>query len=91
MSSWMHVSAGKPADYEIDWRVNGGPSHAFKYDAAQLAYFGSQPASGAMPLVFDVPVGELKSGVNTLELAAKNVPLSYPPVVFNVDLVAAPN
>jgi hypothetical protein len=87
LTSWMQLSAGKPSDFVLDWRVNGGPAHTTKYDAAQLAFIAAQPVSGTIPLVLDVPIGELKSGVNTIELATTNVPLSYPPAVYNLDLI----
>ena len=37
--------------------------------------------------MLDVPLAELVSGDNTLELVAVNVPQNYPPGAVNIDLV----
>lgn len=88
LTSIVLLSQATPSDVEIDYRLNGGPTHKYKYDAAQLAFIGAQAVSGTLPLVLDAPIAELHSGVNTIEFAATNAPMSYPPAVYNVDLVA---
>lgn len=42
---------------------------------------------GAIALSLDLPIDDVKKGKNTLELATKNIELSYPPAVANLDLV----
>jgi hypothetical protein len=34
-----------------------------------------------------MPLSELRSGDNTLDLVTRNVPQGYPPVVANINLV----
>lgn len=87
LTSFMHLDWGTPADFQLHYRLNGGPPHVYRYDADQLAFIDAQPVSGTLPLVFDVDPAELRDGVNTIELATTDVPLSYPPAVYNLDLI----
>jgi hypothetical protein len=43
--------------------------------------------AGTRSLLPDVDVADLVPGTNTLELTTSNAPMSYPPVVLNVDLI----
>jgi len=38
---------------------------------------------------FDVPLADLVSGLNTLEMLPLNAPMDYPPAVANIDLTLA--
>jgi hypothetical protein len=89
---------GNASDYELDYRLNGGATHAYHYTADQLAFMAAQlalptpqPVGGSVGVRLDVDPAELVSGVNTIQFATKNVPTSYPPAVSNIDLlVSAP-
>ena len=37
-------------------------------------------------MLIDVPLADLVSGSNTLEMLPLNAPMDYPPVVANIDL-----
>jgi hypothetical protein len=85
---------GNVADYELDYRLNGGPTHAFRPTADQQAFIAAQlaaqqPVAGSLGVRVDVDPAELRSGTNTIELATTNVPDSYPPVVSNIDLLVS--
>jgi len=86
---------GNVTDYELDYRINGGAAHAYRYTADQLAFIAAQlavaqPVAGSLGVRLDVDPAELSSGTNTIEFATTNVPTSYPPVVSNIDLVVSP-
>ena len=86
---------GNLSDYELDYRLNGGTTHAYHYTADQLAFMNAQlaaqqPVSGTLGLSLAVDPAELVSGVNKVEFATTNVPTSgYMPAVYNVDLVVS--
>ena len=85
--TWMHLEWGTPSQFVLNYRINGGPPHAAHIPASQLALISAMPVSGTLPLVLDVDVSELHAGPNTIQLATTDVPTSYPPVVYNLDLV----
>ncbi len=83
---------GNVADYELDYRLNGGATHAYHPTADQLAFIAAQlavqqPVGGSLGVRLDVDRAELVSGTNTIEFATTNVPTSYPPAVSNIDLL----
>ena len=53
------------------------------------AIAAGQPVAGTFGISLDVDPSELISGTNTLELATTNVPTSYPPVVYSIDLAVS--
>lgn len=95
------ASGSNPADYALRARVNGHAWHERKLTPAEVAFFTDGPTTldaagnplgdpgsqGRLALQFDIPLEELTSGDNTVEFVTVNVPMSYPPVVYNVDLV----
>ena len=90
----MNQNQGNIADYELDYRLNGGATHRFTLSADQLAFIAAQitaqqPVSGTLGIKLDVDPAELVSGTNTIELATTNVPTSYPPAVYNIDLIVS--
>lgn len=98
----MNGGQGKVEDYQLDYRINGGAPHAYRYTAKQLAFIAHQlaltddhgdphpePVAGALGAMLDVDVAELHTGTNTIEFATTNVPTSYPPVVYSIDLLVA--
>jgi len=91
LTAFMHLDWGTPADFQLDYRINGGAPHGVKFSASQMAMLAALPISGTMSMLLDVDPAELHSGTNTIELATTDVPLSYPPVVYNLDLVVGTN
>jgi hypothetical protein len=93
--------SGKPADYALSARFNGKAWHERKLSPAEVAFFGAGPTTvdaqgkpmgnpgtqGRLALTLDIPVTDLVAGDNTVEFVTTNVPTSYPPLVYNVDLV----
>lgn len=93
---------GNASDYELDYRLNGGATHTYRYTAAQLAFMAAQlalvdtngnpapqPVGGSLGVRLDIDPAELVSGTNTIEFATTNVPTSYPPAVSNIDLLVS--
>ena len=86
---------GDLSDYELDYRINGGTSHAYHYTADQLAFFAAQlaaqqPVSGTLGVSLAVDPAELVSGTNTIEFATTNVPVyGYDPAVYDIDLLVS--
>lgn len=85
---------GDVTKYELDYRINGGATHTYRYTPEQLAFVSaqlaaSQPVAGSFGVRVDVEVAELVSGTNTIEFATTNVPTSYPPAISNIDLLVA--
>lgn len=97
--------SGKPADYALRARLNGKTWHERKLTPAEVAFFGEGPTTtdsagkplgnpgtqGRLALTLDIPVTDLVQGNNTLEFVTASVPTSYPPLVYNVDLVMRTN
>jgi hypothetical protein len=85
---------GNVADYELDYRFNGGATHSYRPTSDQLAFIAAQvaaqqPVAGSLAVRVDVDPTELISGSNTIEFATTNVPTSYPPAVSNIDLLVS--
>ncbi len=87
MTTFMHLDWGTPSQFQLDYRINGGARRTRKFDAAQMAMLDALPVSGTMSMLLEIDPAELRSGVNTIELATTDVPTSYPPVVYNLDLI----
>lgn len=87
LTAFMHLDWGVPANFQLDYRINGGAHHTRKFDQSQMALLAALPVSGTMALLLDIDPAELRTGTNTIELATTDVPTSYPPVVYNLDLV----
>ena len=93
--------ADHPADAALHARVNGHAWHERKLTPAEVAFFvagpttrdadgnpiGDPASQGRLALLLDIPIQELVAGDNTVEFVTANVPRSYPPIVYNVDLV----
>ncbi len=85
---------GTAASYALQYRLNGGAIHTYRYTPDQLAFIAAQlaaqqPVAGSLGVRLDVDPAELVSGTNTIELATAGVPTSYPPVVSNIDLLVS--
>jgi hypothetical protein len=75
---------GNASDYELDYRLNGGPTHAYHYTTDQLAFIAAQlaaqqPVAGSIGVRVDVDLAELVPGTNTIELATTHVPTNTRP------------
>jgi len=91
----------KPAEYALRARLNGKTWHERKLSPAEVAFFGDGPTTvdstgkplgnpgtqGRLALTLDIPITDLVQGDNTIEFVTADVPTSYPPLVYNVDLV----
>jgi hypothetical protein len=76
------------ARYTVRYRLNGGTWHDHVLTRAEIdVFFDHAESTGLLNLALDVPVGELRDGNNTVELATANVPQNYPPYATGVDLV----
>jgi hypothetical protein len=90
LTAWYCLGCGgTPSAFDLRWRLNGQSWHDRTLEAGESAYLSGGASQGALAEMIDVPMGELVSGDNTLELATSNVPQNYPPGVTNVDLVMA--
>jgi hypothetical protein len=81
--------------------ASGGAWHEHRFSSEELALaqqgpvvvadtgepVGQPKIQGLYDHVLDVPLAELRSGDNTLEVVTRNVPQGYPPVVANINLV----
>jgi hypothetical protein len=93
------------ADYTFRARLNGKRWLERRLSAAEAAFFTAGPTTldpsgapvggpgsqGRFALMIDVPKEDLVAGDNTIEFVSANVPMSYPPLVCNVDLVLETN
>ncbi len=94
----------EPAEYALRARVNGQAWHERTLTPAEVAFFGDGPTTldadgnplgnpgsqGRLALMVGIPPEELVAGDNTVEFVTANVPRSYPPMVYNIDLVMRP-
>jgi hypothetical protein len=89
LENWSLHGAGEPPapDFALNHRLNGHAWNARKLTAGELQMMTDLPNAGTRSMMLDVDVADLVAGTNTLELTTTNAPLSYPPVVLNVDLV----
>jgi hypothetical protein len=92
---------GTAPEFKLLARFNGNAWRERQLTAAEAALdgpgpttvdsngnpIGSPASQGRLALMIDVPLEDLVSGENTLEFVTDNVPLDYPPVVSNIDLV----
>jgi len=94
------VTITKPEDYTLQARLNGKAWLDRKLTAEEAALFvspttldpdgkplGDPGTQGRLALMIDVPLEDLVDGDNTLEFQTVNIPTSYPPVIYNIDLV----
>jgi hypothetical protein len=70
-------------------RFNGGAWRNRFLTPTEVQAINTAGSAGNMALVLDVPLADLVSGLNTLEMLPLNAPMDYPPVVANIDLTLA--
>ena len=77
------------SNWGISYRFNGGTWRNRNLTAGDLAAINTIAGApyGQLSMSLDVPVADLVSGNNTLELLPLNAPMDYPPVVANIDLI----
>jgi hypothetical protein len=89
LENWSLHAAGDPpeANFALNYRVNGKAWTKRSLTPSELAVMADLPNAGTRSLMLDVDTADLVSGTNTLEFTTSNAPLSYPPVVLNIDLI----
>jgi hypothetical protein len=91
----LNGGQGDASTYELDYRLNGGTTHAYRYTADQLAFVAAQlaaqqPVAGSFGIMLDIDSAELVYGVNTIQFATTNVPtFGYDPAVYDIDLLVS--
>jgi hypothetical protein len=71
------------------FRFNGGTWRNRPLTAAEAQAMNTVGAAGNMTMMFDVPIGDLRAGTNTLEMLPVGLPMDLPPAIANIDLVLA--
>jgi hypothetical protein len=67
-------------------RFNGGTWRNRFLTPTEVEAINTPGSAGNMATLIDVPLTDLLSGSNTLEMLPLNAPMDYPPVVANIDL-----
>jgi hypothetical protein len=70
-------------------RFNGGTWRNRFLTPTEVQVINTAGSAGNIALLLDVPLADLTSGVNTLEMLPLNAPMDYPPAVANIDLTLA--
>jgi hypothetical protein len=70
-------------------RFNGGTWRDRLLTATEVQAINTAGSAGNMMLLVDVPVADLVSGTNSLDMLPLNAPMDYPPAVANIDLILA--
>ncbi len=89
LQNWNLHFAGStpPADYALNYRINGGAWQARTLTPSELQMMADLPNAGTRSLILDVAVQDLVAGTNHLELTTSNANMGYPPVALNIDLI----
>jgi hypothetical protein len=89
LQNWSLHFAGSepPADYALNYRLNGGPWKARTLTASELQMMADLPNAGTRSMMLDVDVADLVAGTNELQFTTSNANQGYPPVVLNIDLI----
>jgi hypothetical protein len=74
------------ATWGLTVRFNGGTWRNRFLTPTEAQAINTAGSAGNIALVLDVPLADLVSGLNTLEMLPLNAPMDYPPVVANIDL-----
>jgi hypothetical protein len=69
------------------YRFNSGSWRTRTLTADEVTAANTLGSGGLIGLLADVNLGDLQSGVNTIEFDTVDVPLGYPPMVANIDLL----
>ncbi|MFM9849380.1 MAG: hypothetical protein ACKVP3_19735 [Hyphomicrobiaceae bacterium] len=79
-------SAPQPS-WGLRFRFNSGAWREHLLSAGELQAMNIVGSNGILAMALDVPLGDLRAGVNTLELLPVNAPMDFPPVIANIDLI----
>jgi hypothetical protein len=92
LENWSYHAVGSPgpADYAINYRLNGHTWHARKLDPSELKMMMAIDNAGTRSLMVDVDPAELAMGTNKLELTTSNAQIATP-VALNIDLILGMN
>lgn len=77
------------ATWGLSFRFNGGTWRNRLLTAAELQAINTGGSAGNVSMVIDVPVADVATGSNALELLPLGAPMDYPPAVANIDLILA--
>jgi len=80
----LHVAT---STWGLTVRFNGGTWRNRFLTPAEIQAINTAGSAGNIALLLDVPLADLASGSNTLELLPLNAPMDYPPAVANIDLI----
>lgn len=89
LQNWnLHFAGAEPpADYALNYRLNGGAWKSRTLTASELQMMVDLPNAGTRSIMLDVDLADLIAGTNQLELTTTNADMGYPPVVLNIDLI----
>ena len=73
----------------LRFRFNGGSWREHLLSAGQIQSMSISGSVGLVAMALDVPLDDLRKGMNTLEFLPVNAPMDSPPVVANIDLIIA--
>jgi hypothetical protein len=87
MSAFFNT-IGHTADATWGWsyRFNGGTWRTRTLTPVEVQAINTDGSAGNMTIAIDVPLADLRAGVNTLEMFSVGAPMGYPPAVANLDL-----
>jgi hypothetical protein len=89
VTAWYLVQGDDGASgYTVRYRLNGKAWHDHVLTAAEQVAV-TEDCLGAIEHMLEVPLSDLVSGDNQLEITTANTPTNYAPVVANVTLVLA--
>ena len=70
----------------LTFRFNGGAWRNRFLTPSEVQMINTPGSAGNVALLLDVPLADLVSGLNTLDMLPLNAPMDYPSVVANIDL-----
>lgn len=73
--------------YTLRYRLNEGAWHDRALDEEERVPYTYPNSIGLLNQVVELPIGEMREGANTIELATRDVPTNEGPLVVNVDLL----
>jgi len=87
LTGWYNLFGSPPGNWVLRYRVNGHDWIEYRLDADEIAVLTNTHSHGSTSQLLDVPVAQLVTGDNTIELTSRNVDQGYPPAVANIDLI----
>jgi hypothetical protein len=83
------ISHSATSTWGLTVRFNGGAWRNRVLTSAEVQAINTAGSAGNIALLIDVPLQDLVSGLNTLDMLPLNAPMDYPPAVANIDLTLA--